>query len=291
MRALTLGLLASFLVAAAEPAPAPLVANPALWKVADKDTTIYLFGTIHLLKPGTRWFEGKIKTAFDASDELVIEMVQPSDTEAQTIVIPRAIDPDGPPLTQKLTAEDAARYRAALTSVDLDPVGLEPFEPWFVSTLVAMAPMQKMGFDPTAGAEKTLTAQATATGKKIGALETMEQQIGFFDTLPEDVQIKFLNAAVRELPEAPKVTNAMIGSWATGEPDKLAAVMNEGMNEQPEVKKVLLTDRNSRWADWIAKRLEQPGTVFLAVGAGHLAGSDSVQEMLKARKLKVERIN
>ena len=92
MRALSLGLLATFLVAAADPAPsaspAPALvhAKPALWKVADKDTTIYLFGTIHLLKPETRWFEGKIKTAFDASDELVLEMVEPSPAEAQKIV-------------------------------------------------------------------------------------------------------------------------------------------------------------------------------------------------------------
>lgn len=291
MRALSLGLLATLLVSAAEPTPAPIIAKPALWKVADKDTTIYLFGTIHLLKPQTRWFEGKIKTAFDASDELVIEMVQPTDGEAQTIVLPRALDPDGPPLTKKLTPEDAARYRTALTSVGLDPVGLEPFEPWFVSTLVAMAPMQKLGYDVESGAEKILTAQAKSAGKKIGALETMEEQIGFFDTLPEDVQIKFLNAAVKEMPEAPKVTAAMVGSWATGEPDKLAAVMNDGMDAQPEIKKVLLTDRNSRWADWIAKRLEQPGTVFVAVGAGHLAGSESVQAKLKDRKLTAVRIN
>ena len=297
MRALSLGLLATLLVAAADPAPtpvrppAPVNAKPALWKVADKDTTIYLFGTIHLLKPETRWFEGKIKTAFDSSDELVLEMVEPSPQEAQKIVLSRAIDPDGPPLTQKLTPKDAEKYKAALQSVGLDPAKLEGFEPWFASTLITMAPMQKLGYDPSSGAEKVLTGQARATAKKIGALETMDQQIGFFDTLPEDQQIKFLNSAVRELPEAQKVTSAMIGSWAAGKPDKLAAVMNDGMTELPEIKKVLLTDRTRRWADWITKRMDQPGTVFIAVGAGHLAGKESVQAMLKAHKLKAVRIN
>lgn len=295
MRALSLGLLATLLVSAAEPAPppppAPVNAKPALWKVADKDTTIYLFGTIHLLKPETRWFDGKIKTAFDASDELVLEMVEPSPAEAQKIVLSRAIDPDGPPLSQKLTPEDATKYKAALTSVGIDPAGLEPFEPWFASTLVAMAPMQKLGYDPSAGAEKVLTAQAKSASKKIGGLETMDQQIGYFDGLPEDQQIKFLNSAVRELPETQKVTTAMIGSWASGKPDKLAAVMNDGMTELPEIKKVLLTDRNRRWADLITERMDQPGTVFIAVGAGHLAGKESVQTMLKANKLKAVRIN
>lgn len=291
MRAISLGLLATLLVSAAEPAPAPVNAKPALWKVADSDTTVYLFGTIHLLKPETRWFAGDIKTAFDASDELVTEMIQPTDGEAQKIVITRALDPDGPPLTKKLTPKDAARYSAALKSLDLDPVGLEVFEPWFVSTLVAMAPMQKLGYDVSSGAEKVLTAAAKAAGKKIGALETMEEQIGFFDNLPEDVQIKFLNSAVKELPQAKKVTTAMIGSWTKGRPDILAKVMNDGMDKQPEIKKALLTDRNARWADWISKRLEQPGTVFVAVGAGHLAGKESVQAMLEGKQLKVTRVH
>ena len=298
MRAFSLGLLALLLVSAAEPAAEPsakaepaLIAKPALWKVSDKDTTIYLFGTIHLLKPGTRWFEGKIKTAFDASNELVIEMIEPTPGEAQRIVLKHAIDPDGPPLSQKLTPTDAAKYHAALRAVDIDPAGLESFEPWFASTLIAMAPMQKLGYNPASGAEKTLTAQAKASGKTIGALESMDEQIGFFDTLPEDIQIKFLNSAVSELADAPKVTAAMISSWATGKPDKLAAVMNDGMDAQAEIKKVLLTDRNHRWADWIIKRLDQPGTVFLAVGAGHLAGKESVQAVLKTKRLKAVRVN
>ncbi len=291
MRSLALGLLAPFLVSAAKPAPPPLVAKPALWKVADADTTIYLFGTIHLLKPGTRWFEGKIKTAFEASDELVLEIIQPTDAESQQIVLSKALDPDGPPLSQKLTPADATKYRAALKSVDIDPESLEPFEPWFASTLVAMAPMQKLGYDPESGAEKLLTAQANAASKKVRALETMEEQIGFFDNLPEDQQIKFLNSAVSEMSQAGKVTSAMIGSWAKGKPDKLAAVMNDGMNQLPEIKKVLLTDRNQRWADWISKRMDQPGTVFVAVGAGHLAGGESVQIMLEGKKLKAVRVN
>jgi uncharacterized protein YbaP (TraB family) len=119
----------------------------------------------------------------------------------------------------------------------------------------------------------------------------MEEQIGFFDTLPEDQQIKFLNSAVSEMPKAKKVVSVMVGSWAKGKPDTLAAVMNDGMNTMPEIKKVLLTDRNQRWAGWIAKRMEQPGTVFVAVGAGHLAGKESVQAMLKANHLEAVRIN
>lgn len=291
MRPLFLGLAGLLLVSASDPAPAPIIAKPALWKVADADTTIYLFGTIHMLKPGTRWFDGKIRTAFDSSQELVIEMIEPAPGDAQRIVISHAIDPDGPPLTSKLTPADAEKYRAALHSAGLAAESYEQFQPWFVSTLVALLPMQKLGYDPSIGAEKTLVAEAKKAQKKLGALETMEQQIGFFANLPEAQQIRFLNRAVRELPEADKSADRMVGDWAKGQPDKLARVMNEGMDDMPEIKKVLLTSRNARWADWIAKRLDTPGTIFIAVGAGHLAGKDSVQSLLKTKKLKAVRIN
>ena len=225
MRPLFLGLAGLLLVSASDPAPAPIIAKPALWKVADADTTIYLFGTIHMLKPGTRWFDGKIRTAFDSSQELVIEMIEPAPGDAQRIVISHAIDPDGPPLTSKLTPADAEKYRAALHSAGLAAESYEQFQPWFVSTLVALLPMQKLGYDPSIGAEKTLVAEAKKAQKKLGALETMEQQIGFFANLPEAQQIRFLNSAVRELPEADKSADRMVGDWAKGQPDKLARVL------------------------------------------------------------------
>ena len=220
MRAFPIGLMALLLISAAEPVtepaakPAPvLIAKPALWKVSDADTTIYLFGTIHLLKPGTQWFEGKIKTAFDASDELVLEMIQPSEAEAQKIVISRAIDPDGPPLSQKLTPKDAAKFRAALKTLDIDPEGLEPFEPWFASTLVAMAPMQKLGYDPETGAEKVLTAEAKAEARA-----RMEQ--GRVRELVHEVERERFNEAAlvaRRNPELEDYLKRSAGEKANGE--------------------------------------------------------------------------
>ena len=132
--------------------------------------------------------------------------------------------------------------------------------------------------------------QAVDRGKKVEALESIEQQIGFFAGLPMDQQVTFLNATVDGLPDLDKSFDLLLRHWKAGQPDKLAREMNESLEATPQLARVLLTDRNANWAQWIKARLDRPGTVFVAVGAGHLAGSGSVQDQLKALGLQVDRV-
>jgi hypothetical protein len=293
MRKLITKFLASALLggmAANAVAQAPVNADPALWVVKDDDTTVYLFGTVHVLKPGIAWFDGGVKTAFDASGELVMEILQPDPKTAQELVMQRAVDADGPALTAKLTPDDAKAYTAALQTIGLPAPAFDRFEPWFAATALSLVSVQKAGFSAESGVEKQLGEAAKAAGKKLGELETLEQQLGMFDSLPEAQQIAFLNSTVRELPKAGKMLDTMVESWAKGDPEALAAQINRSSSITPELQKVLLGDRNARWADWIARRMDTPGTVFIAVGAGHLAGKDSVQDYLRARNLIAVRI-
>lgn len=278
----------------AAPAPAAPVAtvdaDPALWVVKDDDTTIYLFGTVHVLKPGLSWFDEAVKTAFDKSDELVLEMIEPDAAKMQQIVISKAMDPAGKPLSLKLAEADRADYIKAMTDLGVPYQGFEPFKPWMAAITLGVLPLGKLGYDPNSGAEKVLSAAAKSAGKKLGELESAEMQIGFFDGLTEAQQIAYLNATVDELPKFGATMDTMVGMWAKGDPEALGGLMNESLKESPEVGKILLDDRNARWADWIKTRLDTPGTVFVAVGAGHLAGNNSVQDMLKSRKVKVTRV-
>ena len=289
-----LSLLATPFLVSASPlsstAPPP-PAKPALWKVADADTTIYLFGTIHVLKPGTIWFEGPVARAFSASDQLVLEMVEPPPAEANEIMMRHAVDPDGPPLTIKIGPKDAARFRSLMQSLGVDPAALEAMEPWFVATLASLLPLQKLGYDPESGVDRALAKSAHDLGKPILGLETMAQQIAYFDTLPEPDQITMLQETLDEAPNMAKLANDMTQDWALGHTEDLARLMNKGMDKTPHLTRVLLTERNQRWADWITQRLTTPGTVFVAVGAAHLAGPESVQARLTRRKLPVARIN
>lgn len=265
-------------------------ADPALWVVKDKDTTIYLFGTIHVLKPGIAWFDDGVKKAFDASNTLVLEMVQPPAAEMQAIVMKAGLATDGKTMADRLAEADRPIYTKALSDLGMPTSALDPFHPWLAAVQLSLLPILKAGYDPANGPETVLTAAAKSANKPVIGLETAEQQIGFFGLLSQDAQVQFLSSTLKDLPKVNETLATMVTSWSEGNPDKLGETMNEGMRDTPEVAKVLLIDRNARWAEWINNRMKQPGTVFVAVGAGHLAGKDSLIEQLRRYKLKATRV-
>lgn len=265
--------------------------TPALWQVKDEDTTIYLFGTVHVMKPGVDWFRGGVKRAFDNSDELVLEIVEPDDPQAMSASLAgAALARDGVKLSDRLPEQKRAPYQAAMTANGLPWQMFEPFNPWMAGMALSVQPLEKLGYKADLGAEKTLTAAARAAGKKVGALETVQQQIGYFASLPMAQQINFLNATVEGLPDMEKEFGQLIIHWQKGEPEKLAAEMNESLEATPELAQVLLIQRNANWAKWIKDRMTRPGKVFIAVGAGHLAGKGSVQDQLKALGIASARV-
>lgn len=267
-------------------------ADPALWVVKDDDTTIYLFGTVHVLKPGLSWFDEAVKEAFDKSDTLMLEMVLPEDqAQIQQVMLPLAIDPERTALSSRLDNEQRAAYYAAMDKVGLSAAQFDIFEPWFAAVTLSVAPLAKLGYDPEQGAEKQLTRFAKSTGKPITGFEDLKEQLSFLDTLPADAQLSYLNSVVRDIDKMGPTLDTLVAQWAAGNPEALAETMNESMAETPEVAEALLFARNARWADQIKTRMDAPGTVFVAVGAGHLAGDRSVQVLLAERGLVAERVD
>ncbi|MEG8039691.1 TraB/GumN family protein [Sphingomonas sp. LR60] len=287
-------LLALPLPACAQPAPAPAAttqdADPALWVVKDKDTTIYLFGTIHVLKPGLSWFDEAVKTAFDRSQTLVLEMVEPDAKTQQRVVSAAAFDPNGTPLTQQLSPNYRAAFAKAMGDGQVQPAVYEKMRPWFAAVTLSLLPVRQLGYDPANGPEKVLTDAAKAAGKPVVGLETFEGQLGVFGKLSKGAQVQLLESTLDELPKVDTTFTTLVDAWASGKPEGVAKEMNESLKDSPEVAKVLLTDRNKQWAAWIAERMKRPGTVFIAVGAGHLAGAGSVQDQLGTYKLKAVRV-
>jgi uncharacterized protein YbaP (TraB family) len=155
---------------------------------------------------------------------------------------------------------------------------------------LSVLPLKQLGYDDKDGAEQVLSAAAKAAGKKISGLETARQQFGYFDRLSMGAQKQLLATTLDDMPKMQAELDAMIRDWAAGDADGLARLLNEDLDRTPELKQALLIQRNRNWADWIAARMAQPGTVFVAVGAGHLAGGQSVQSELAKRGLKVERV-
>ena len=271
----------------AETPPPGAVPGPALWRVGDADSTIYLFGTVHALPQDKQWFDARIERAFNASDELVTE-VDLSDQSASAVAMQSAaMLPEGTSLRGLMTPENKQQFEAALIGLGLPVEALDRMEPWMASLTMSLLPLLRQGYQTESGVEMALSARAG--DKPRDALETVAQQIDLFDGMPTDAQLTFLDKAVEAMPKAKVSLDAMVAEWIEGDADSLAELLNAELDD-PVLYARLLTQRNANWAGWIEQRLAQPWTVFIAVGAGHLAGADSVQRQLARRGLKVERV-
>ena len=274
----------------APPAGATQDADPALWVVKDADTTIYLFGTIHVLRPGMSWFDEAVKQAFDRSQTLVLEMVEPDTATQQRVVAAKAFAAAGTPLTQALPANYRPAFAKAMGEAGVPAAAYDRMRPWFAAVTISLLPVQKLGYDPANGPEKVLTDAARAAGKTVEGLETFDGQLGIFDRISPPAQLQLLESTLDELPKAGATFKRLVDAWAKGNPDGVAVEMNDSLKDSPEIAQALPVRRNEMWAGWIANRMKRPGTVFVAVGAGHLAGPESVQTKLAAYKLQAARV-
>lgn len=265
--------------------------DPAMWVVKDSDTTIYLFGTIHALDGKGDWFNDEVKTAFDASNELVMEIVTPEDPSAIAPLLQKyAIDTTGKSLTSKLSPKHRPMLAEKLKSLGMPVNALDNFRPFFAAMTLTVIEMQRLGIKPDSGAEKVLTKAAKDRKIAIGQVETMEQQMAMMGALDEKEQVRLLEKTLEDSADTKQTLEKMMAAWGKGDAEAVAALVNETNTDSPALYKLLIRDRNQAWAEWIDKRLDQPGKVFMAVGAGHLAGSDSVQRFLKDKGIASSRV-
>ncbi|HEX4738863.1 MAG TPA: TraB/GumN family protein [Allosphingosinicella sp.] len=278
-------------------APAPKAAataphgHPALWKLADKDTTIYLFGTFHLLPQGEAWRTPAFDKALASSDELVMEIPNIDDQNALAGALVKLGMKDGlPPLVQRVPADKRAALKAMIAESGVPEAALDRMKTWAAALLLEGVLFKRLHLDPNSGVEVTLIGPWRHSGKPLEGLETAEQQFGLFDHLSDKAQSDLLAGEVSDLEKAGPEFHAMMQAWMNGDVPGIAHSFNDDMKDSPELMKALLADRNAHWAEWLKARMAKPGTVFVAVGAGHLAGKDSVEAMLAAKGLKVTRV-
>lgn len=270
--------------------PPPKGTHPALWQVSDADTTIYIFGTVHILPSETNWMNGMLYTTLASSDQLVTEIIAPSATEASKAIDLYARLPSGTSLRDLLPAEVRLQYEAELKRYAIPESAFDHYKPWFAATMLSVIPLTKAGYETESGVESVLWNIANEKNIPISALETLEFQLSLFNSLPQEVQIRYLSEMMASSESIEAEVEQMIAAWLNGDPERLAKMMNESQEAAPELVEILLTRRNATWAEWIDQRLDQPGTVFMAVGSGHLAGRDSVQELLEKKGIRARRI-
>lgn len=289
-----LGLLLPLGACAQQSAPPSAIAapaaGPALWKVADADTTIYLFGTVHALPKDVDWLRGPVADALASAQTLVTEIAPGllKDPATQQAFATRAALPPGQTLRGLMTAEQRQVYEAAVAKLGLPLATLDRFEPWFAALTLSTVPLLKAGYSPEAGVENAVEAKASAATRR-DALETVDDQLKLFDEMPPETQMTYLIELARDIDKVGPSLSAMVAAWAKGDAEGLARLMNDEMDD-PAIAERLLYARNRNWARWVETRLAAPGTVFVAVGAGHLAGANSVQDYLAKGGVAVTRV-
>lgn len=265
--------------------------GPALWKVADEDTTIYLFGTVHALPADIGWYQGPVKAAIDGSGSLVTEVdLTPENMAAMgPMTIEKASLANGKTLRELMNDQQRAAYEAGMAKVGIPANALDRFEPWFAAITVMQVVLQKGGIDGSNGVEKVLEETVPAGTDRV-ALETVEFQLDIFDSLPVEKQLVYLLEVLEDPDAGVAMLGTIIDEWKVGDVNDLSTMLFENAEEDPILMERLFYARNANWAGWIDERLDTPGTVFMAVGAGHLAGEKSVQDYLAERDIAVTRI-
>ncbi|KZC38781.1 MULTISPECIES: TraB/GumN family protein [Rhodanobacter] len=268
-----------------------VLAKPALWVVKDADTTIYLFGTVHLMPRDAGWHDPALDRALANSRTLYIELTDDDPANMAALVLRYGMDATHP-LSAQLSPSEAHRLDLLANKLGV-PGGVQTLNvmrPWLAALTLAVVPLQKAGLDPEHGVDKQLKAQMSAAGKPVLGLETAEQQIRFLADMPRSVELALLRSTMRDADKGSILLTELIDAWKAGNVDAIARIGNDDMRRhEPKLYQLLLVQRNEAWATKIATMLQQPGTVFIAVGAAHLAGPDSVQAQLRQMGIEAVR--
>jgi uncharacterized protein YbaP (TraB family) len=265
-------------------------AAPALWRVTGGNSTVYLFGSVHLLPEGGFGVTGPLAEALADADRVCLEIDPAATDEAETasITLARAVDPEGRDLFELLGDDaDRVREKAEDAGIPLDSVAL--FEPWFAGLVVTMTSLQAHGFDAEHGVEQLIEAAAAKAGKPGCGLETLDGQLGMLDGLPADLQAEILMQAIDEAGDIEDKVEPMVDAWRVGDERGLERALDDDFEGYPELADALIFDRNARWADQVDDMLKGDEDVLIVVGAMHLVGERGLPALLERRGYRVER--
>jgi uncharacterized protein YbaP (TraB family) len=276
---------------------AAIEATPALWSISDADSTVYLFGTVHILPPELNWRTDAIEAALDGSERVYFEadVLSPqAQAEAQALIPQLGQNAAGVTLSSLIS--DTAKDHVAVIAgrIGAPPEAfmaqMDPLQPWLASVSMAVLQMRAGGYDPAAGVEAALHAQAQATGKAFGYFETVEEQLRFLADAPIEIQVADFEIGVEQMVEEPEMLTELVQAWAAGDTDYIDRVFNDDMRDvSPQLYDRLIVQRNRNWIPQIEAALAGADDVFVAVGAGHMPGSEGVIALLEAQGYTVER--
>jgi uncharacterized protein YbaP (TraB family) len=254
-----------------------------LWEVKGRHNTVYLLGSVHMLKAGDSALPAEALRAYAASKVLVMELDLNGADAGSLLESGADLEslPEGQTLAEAVGPQLYAQLLARAQPLGLDPEILSHFQPWFAALMVQQLELAKSGFDPAAGVDEQFALMAQEDHKPIIGLETIDEQLGFFAHLSLEQQRQFLRSTLQDSATAESDTDAVVRAWQHGDTVKLQQQLREGTNESPELYRLLTTERNRRWLPKIVQLLNGDDNYLVIVGALHLIGHDGVIELLQ----------
>lgn len=274
--------------ATVQPAPATEPALP-LWEVTDGAGTVYLLGSIHMLRPETYPLDDAIYEAFDESALVAFEVHMDSIQAAAPQMLARGVYQDGRTLAEVLPPDLYADLEAQVQGLGVPLQAMSSMKPWMMALTVSALTMQQSGYEAATGVDMHFFERAKSSDKSVIGFETMDQQIEVFDGMPLDDQIAFLRSTLDELDGFVEMMDEATELWKRGDAEEIAGMMTESMEGQPNLRRRILDDRNQAWVPQIEALLRSRDTSIVIVGMAHLIGDGSVVDLLRERGLSVTR--
>lgn len=278
--------------ACAQDAAARAASRHSLWKVEGTNNTVYLLGSIHLLKEDNYPLPAPIEAAFSNSLIAVFEadvsrMQQP---ESQLKLMTKARLPAGETLKSQLSSETYARFEEHLKKLELPEMVFAQLKPSLAAITLAMLELQKMGFDPAHGVDQHFYNRARQDGKTTEALESVDFQIDLLTNFTKEEGELLMKTTLKDIENTQKMYDEIVQAWKTGDVDAMEKLINEALREAPAIARRLLTDRNHNWVPKIREMLKGGKPAIVIVGAGHLVGPEGVVALLRQQGLKVTQL-
>jgi uncharacterized protein YbaP (TraB family) len=268
-------------------------AYPAMWLAEDDDSKVYLFGSIHVLPEGVRWYTPAIARAFENAEELVIESKADDSTgnmEMSDYIEARALLPKGQTLDELLSPADYARLQELVTILELDEYRISRMQPWLLRIVLTNEIFEHSGMQSTLGVDNLFEQTALRNEMKISALETPREAMMTLAEYPLEVQVRQLSESLNKT--AGESENGdfsgLLVSWAMGDIDRNARLIAASMS--PLTYRNVVVDRNRKWLPRLEGYLSKPQQTMVVVGNAHLVGKGNLIDMLKHRGHTVSRI-
>lgn len=261
-----------------------------MWEVTNGSGTVYLLGSIHMLRPETYPLHDAIYEAFDAADVVAFEVHLDSLEAAAPMMLQRGMYQDGRTLADVLPADVHAELAAALGRMGVPVQAFAQMKPWLVALTLSALALQQAGYDENMGIDMHFSARAKQAGKEIIGLETVEFQLQLFDDMSEAEQVGFLDATLDDIDDIVEMIDEATEQWRRGDAEGMAELLTESMDDYPGMRDRLLDSRNRSWVPQIEQLLGSGRTAIVIVGMGHLVGENSVVDLLRERGHTVERM-